>query len=53
MPFKQALRIKYITYCINNPNRGTKISRENIISFIYDVWHSESIISSDMVLRSF
>ena len=53
MPFKQALREKYNTYCINNPNKGIKNSRENIISFIYDVWHSESIISNDMVIRSF
>ena len=52
-PFKQNLREKYISFCINNGAENIKVSRTKIISFICEAWYDSSVISKDIVYKSF
>ncbi len=51
--FKSALREKYIAYCIDNGYDNIKISRTKMIEFICVVWYNDSIISKDVIYKSF
>ena len=51
--FKSALREKYIAFCIDNGYDIIKLSRTKMIEFIYGVWYNDSIISKDVIYKSF
>ena len=47
-PLKDALRNEYPQFCIQKDlNNADKISRKQIIDFVYDVWNNKNIISKD------
>ena len=52
-PFKQNLREKYISFCINNGAENIKVSRTKMIAFICDTWYDNNVITKDMVYKSF
>lgn len=52
-PFKDALRKKYIEYSSISHNINAKISREKMIEFICDTWYDPSIITTEMIIKSF
>ena len=54
-PFKQALKEKYVDFCLNNASEDaqSKMSRTKMIQCICDIWYDEKIISKEMVYKSF
>ena len=52
-PFKQALKEKYIDFCIKNGNDKIKVSRTKMIDFVVSVWYDSKIITKEMVYKSF
>ena len=52
-PFKNALREKYISYCIQNGNNDLKISRSKMIQFICEIWYDDKIITKEIIYKSF
>jgi len=53
--FKQALKEKYVEFCLSNINESGyfKISRTKMIQYICEVWYDEHLISKDMIYKSF
>ena len=51
-PFKSAIHKMYTQFQINN-NNSKEPTRENIIQFIHDIWYGESIITKEMIIKSF
>ena len=53
-PFKDALRNEYTQYCIQKGlSNADKVSRKQIIDFVYDVWYNKNIITKEMIIKSF
>jgi hypothetical protein len=52
-PFKQALKEKYINFCLNNLQGNIKMTRTQMIQYICDVWYDDNIINKDMIYNSF
>ena len=44
-PYKEALKNKYVSYCIDNGVDNLKLSRNIMIEFVCDVWYNNDIIS--------
>ena len=49
--FKENLRNKYVSYCIENIN--LKIAKSTIIKWVDEIWYSDSIITNEMIFNSF
>ena len=52
-PFKQYMKNLYIDECIRNKDLNMKISREQILKWILEIWHDEEKITKEMVENSF
>ena len=52
-PFKQYMKNLYIDECIRNKDINMKISREQILKWILEIWHDETKIKKEMVEKSF
>lgn len=52
-PFKQNLKEKYISFCIDSGIENIKISKIKIISFICDTWPDSKITDKDFIYKSF
>ena len=52
-PFKNVIREKYISYCIQNRNTDLKISRSKMIEYICDIWYDDKIITKEIIYKSF
>jgi hypothetical protein len=52
-PFKQAIKEKYIAFCINNGGQKIKVSLTKMIEFICEVWYDNNVITKEMVYNSF
>ena len=49
--FKENLRDKYVSYCIENKN--LKVAKSTIIEWVDEIWYSDSIITNEMIFNSF
>ena len=49
--FKENLRNKYVSYCIENNN--LKVAKSTIIELVDEIWYSDSIIANEMIFNSF
>ena len=52
-PFKKYMKDLYIDECIRNKDINMKISREQILKWILEIWHDETKIKKEMVENSF
>ena len=44
-PYKEALKNKYVSYCIDNGVDNLKLSRNITREFVCDVWYNNDIVS--------
>ena len=51
-PFKDELRKKYTDYWMETKNSNAKVSQNDLINWVWEVWYSKSI-SSNMIRKSF
>jgi hypothetical protein len=51
--FKNAIKEKYIQYCISNGIENIKVSRTNILNWICSIWNNNEIISRELIYNSF
>ena len=51
-PFKDELRKKYTKYCIDQEEGNTKVSQEDLINWVWEVWYSEKL-SQEIIKKSF
>ena len=51
-PFKDELRKKYTKYCIDQEEGNTKVSQEDLINWVWEVWNSEKL-SQEIIKKSF
>ena len=49
--FKENLRNKYVSYCIENNN--LKVAKSTFIKWVDEIWYSDSIITNEMIFNSF
>ena len=49
--FKENLRNKYVSYCIENSN--LKVAKSTIIVWVDEIWYSDSIITNEMIFNLF
>ena len=52
-PFKNALKEKYIRYCIDKGVAFSKVGKEDIINWVGDIWFSDKIINKELIKNSF
>ena len=51
-PFKYEFRKKYTDYWMETKNSNAKVSQNDLINWVWEVWYSKSI-SSNMIRKSF
>ena len=52
-PFKNSLKEKYIRYCIEKKLVFSKVGKNDIINWVWDLWYDYNIISKDLIKNSF
>lgn len=50
---KDAMKKRYVKYCLEKGEPNTKISRETVINWIEDIWYNNIDVSAETIVNSF